>query len=246
VVGALVKAADYAVAYLDTSPCGEGVASFRFSKPDGYTFSPGQFLTLTLNTRDGVVSKHFSHADAPGDPAIEVTTRLSGSAFKDALCDLKPGTTVHINAPKGRLGVPEGETAVGFLAGGVGITPAHSIIRDAVAQRTGLDIVLFYGNRDETCVPYGEEFRGYAASVPRFLYVEALDHPGPGWSGESGFISAELVHRHLADASRRHWIVAGPPPMVDAMRRVTAVLGLSPQSVAFEVFAGYDPTESSG
>lgn len=231
---------EHEVTFIGRAECGEGVATFRFSRPDGYAFEPGQFYLLKLETRDGVVSKPFSHADAPDDPAIELTTRLTGSAFKDALLALEAGAVVSVSGPKGRLSVPDGGRAVGFLAGGIGITPAHSIIRHAVLRKTGLSITLFYGNRDEACIPYGEEFRGYAATVPRFDYIETLDHPGPDWSGESGFISAELVRAYVADPAALHWIVAGPPPMVEAMRKIVDELGLSPESVSYEVFSGYD------
>jgi len=241
VVGDVVVVAEYEVAYLGTAPCGEGIASFRFAKPDGYTFTPGQFFTITIETREGMQSKHFSHADAPGDPVVELTTRLSGSAFKDALLALTPRAHARISGPKGRLGVPDGATAIGFLAGGVGITPAHSIIRDAVTRGTGLHIALFYGNRNENCVPYGEELRGYAASTPGFLYVETFDEPADDWTGESGFITADLVRRHVSEPADRHWIVAGPPLMVEAMRRVVSDLSLPVDSVSYEVFAGYDP-----
>lgn len=232
--------AEYQLPYVGTAACGEGVASFRFSKPPGYIFTPGQFFSLTLTTRDGDETKHFSHAEAPGDTYVELTTRLSGSAFKDALLALEPGAVVGISGPKGRLRVPEGVSAVGFLVGGVGITPAHSIIRDAALRASGLHIALVYGNRDETCVPYGEEFRTYAASIPGFVYVETLDHPSGEWAGESGFINADLVRRHLEDPADRHWIVAGPPVMVDAMRTVVEDLNVSEGAVSYEVFAGYD------
>ncbi len=235
-----MTSAGYDTEYLGSRPCAQGVESFRFARPSGYSFTPGRFFMLTLETQGGAETKPFTHADAPLDEAIELTTRLSDSAYKRALMGLRPGATVHIDGPKGRLGVPEGVTRIGFLAGGVGITPAHSIIRDAMQRGTGLDIALFYGNRDETCVPYGEEFRSYAADG-RILYVETLDHPGDGWTGEAGFISAELVRRHLAEPGTRHWIVAGPPPMVEAMRGVVADLGLSGDRVSYELFAGYGP-----
>jgi ferredoxin-NADP reductase len=231
---------EYEVTYLGSRPCADGIGTFRFSRPSEYSFTPGQFFSLSLETEDGLVSKFFSHADAPGDPAIELTTRLSGSAFKNKLLALSVGDVVRISGPKGRLGVPEGSTAVGFLAGGVGITPAHSIIRNVMQTGSPLKVALFYGNRDEACVPYGEEFRGYAASNPRFLYVDTLDHPGPDWAGESGFISAEMIRRHLSDPGALHWIVAGPPPMVEAMKRVVSDLELSPERVSYELFAGYD------
>ncbi|TDB38136.1 MAG: FAD-dependent oxidoreductase [Actinobacteria bacterium] len=239
-VGPVVSAEEFEVVYLGTRPCAEGVASFRFSRPEGYSFTPGQFFALTLTTNDGVESKFFSHADAPADAAIELTTRLSGSAFKSALVDLPRGATVTLSGPRGRLGVPEGADSIGFLTGGVGITPAHSIIRDAMQRSSGLDIALIYGNRDESCIPYGEEFRGYA-EAGTLLYVETLDHPGVDWHGESGFITADLVRRHVAEPAGRPWIVAGPPPMVDAMKRVVADLGLPSESVSYELFAGYGP-----
>lgn len=231
--------AEYKLTYRGTVPCGEGVASFRFSKPGGYAFSPGQFFSLSLETRDGAEMKHFSHAEAPTDPYVELTTRLTGSAFKDALLSLEPGAVVGMVGPKGKLSVPEGASAVGFLVGGVGITPAHSIIRDAALRGSGLNVALIYGNRDETCIPYGGEFRGYAASSPGFVYVETLDHPSAEWDGESGFISADLVRRHLDAPADRHWIVAGPPLMVDAMRRVVADLNVPEGAVSYEVFTGY-------
>ena len=232
---------EYEVTYLEFWPCADGVGTFRFSRPSGYSFTPGQFFSLSLETEEGLVSKFFSHADAPDDLAIELTTRLSGSVFKNRLLALSAGDLVRISGPKGRLGVPEGSTAVGFLAGGVGITPAHSIIRNVMQTGSPLEVALFYGNRDEACVPYGEEFRGYAAANARFLYVDTLDHPGPDWAGESGFISAEMIRRHLSDPGALHWIVAGPPPMVEAMKRVVSDLELSPERVSYELFAGYGP-----
>ncbi|PKQ19651.1 MAG: hypothetical protein CVT66_09040 [Actinobacteria bacterium HGW-Actinobacteria-6] len=232
---------DYDVTYLGFWPCAEGIGSFRFSRPSGYSFTPGQFFSLSLETEDGLVSKFFSHADAPDDPAIELTTRLSGSVFKNTLLALSVGDAVRISGPKGRLGVPEGASAVGFLAGGVGITPAHSIIRDVMHNDKPLEVALFYGNRDEGCIPYGAEFRKYASANPRFVYVDTLDHAGPAWTGESGFISAEMIRRYLSDPGALHWIVAGPPPMVDAMKRVVSDLELPPERVSYELFAGYGP-----
>ncbi len=233
-----MSAVEYEVAFLGTRPCADGVASFRFSRPEGYSFTPGQFFGLALDTSEGVESKFFSHADAPGDGVTELTTRLSGSSFKTALVGLETGAKVRLSGPHGRLGVPEGTDTIGFLTGGVGITPAHSIIRDAMQRSSGLNIALFFGNRDEDCIPYGEEFRSYAAAG-MLQYVETLDHPGPGWAGESGFITADLVRRHMAEPGDRPWIVAGPPPMVDAMKAVVAELGLAPGSVSYELFAGY-------
>ena len=219
--------------------CGSGTATFRFDKPQGYSFVPGQFVMLTLTTAEGEQTKIFSHCDAPGDPYIEITTRLSGSAFKNALEALRPSDEVGMSGPGGRFTVPEGCRKAAFLVGGVGITPARSIIRDAVLRSTGLAVALFFGNQDQSCIPFGEELAGYAASHPEIEVVNVLAVPEAGWEGETGFITAETVRRHVEGLDGWHWFVCGPPAMVTAMERVVADLGLPDESVSFERFGGY-------
>ncbi|MHB1340633.1 MAG: ferredoxin--NADP reductase [Coriobacteriia bacterium] len=228
------------VAFLGQWPCAEGIVTFRFSKPAGYEFNAGQFFTLTLGTREGDQSKHFSHASAPEDATIDLTTRITGSAFKDALMALAPGEDVTLTGPRGRLTVPPSARAVGFLTGGVGITPARSIIRHLVLSGVPLGIALFYGNRSDDCVPYAEEFRALSGIRDGFTLVEVIEQPTGAWTSEVGRITADLVRRYAPGVEDYFWIVSGPPPMVEAMRTVVADLGLGPESVIFESFAGYD------
>lgn len=234
-----MPAATYDVAYHTHLPCAPHTGTFRFGKPDGYAFTPGQYFSLTLATREGEQTKHFSHCDAPRDPYIELTTRLTGSAFKDALLSLEPHRHVRITGPRGRLTVPVSVTRVGFLVGGVGITPARSIIRDAVQRETGLDVLAFYGNLDQSCIPFKAEFDGYEAADPSIRFVHVLQEPLPGWEGEVGFITADLVRRHCDPLDGRYWISAGPPAMSEAMRRIAAELALPADRFALELFTGY-------
>jgi ferredoxin-NADP reductase len=215
-------------------------AMFQFGKPAGYSFRPGQYFSLTLDTREGSQTKPFSHCNAPGDPHIELTTRLTGSAFKDALLALRHGDEVTIAGPRGRLTVSETASRVAFLVGGVGITPARSIIRDAVQRGTGLEVLCFDGNLDQTGIPFKDEFDGYEASHPEIRFVHVLMEPLPGWDGERGFITAEVVRRHCDPLDRWHWISAGPPAMATAMQKVFADLSLPDDRVSMELFTGYE------
>jgi ferredoxin-NADP reductase len=216
-----------------------GTGTFRFEKPAGYSFEPGQYALFTLVTRDGEQTKPFTLDQAPADPFMEITTRLSGSAFKDALESLRPGDIVRVSAPRGRMTLPAGTAKAAFLVGGVGITPARSIIRDAVQRGSGLAVALFYGNQDQSGIPFGEEFDGYAAVHPEILVVHVLAAPLPGWVGETGFITAEVVRRHVDPLAGWHWVVTGPPAMIDAMKRVLAGLEIPEDRVSMESFAGY-------
>ena len=232
-------AEQYLVEYLGHGGCAPTVETFHLRRPESYVFRPGQFFQLTIDTREGEQSHYFSHADAPGDSATEFTTRLTGSAYKDALLALPLGSQVRFKGPMGSLGVPEGATSVGFLTGGVGITPAHSIIKDAMLRVSGLKIALFYANREPACVPYADEFRAYAAAEPTFRYVEVFEVPDPGWTGPVGYITADIVRAHVDVSGPRHWIVSGPPPMLNAMKSVVEALGIAPAHVSYEAFSGY-------
>ena len=216
-----------------------GTGSFAFTRPEGYRFAAGQYQMLTLATREGEQTKAFSHADAPGDGTSLVLTRLTGSAFKDALLALRPGDAVRMSGPFGRLIVPEGTTRAGFLVGGVGVTPAASIVRDSVLRRTGLECLVMLGNRDQSCIPMRGVLAECEKSGAPVEVVDVLSRPLPGWTGETGYITADAVRRHCDPAEERHWFLSGPPPMVSAMRGVLAEFGVPGSAVSFELFSGY-------
>jgi len=213
--------------------------SFVFARPEGYRFEPGQYLSLTLQTREGPQTKQFSHCDAPGDDEIRILTRLTGSAFKEALLALRPGDDAGVRGPFGRLMLPPGQERAAFLVGGVGVGPARSIVRDAEQRGTGLTALVFDGNLDETCMPFRDEFDAIERDDVRVRFVHVLERPSAAWTGERGYITADLVRRYCDPAEGWHWFVTGPPAMVAAMRAVLKDLGVPASRASFEMFAGY-------
>lgn len=225
----------YDVTYEDRAWCGEDIATFRFTRPEGYNFSAGQWLTLSLDTVDGRQTETFSHCSAPSDPYLELATRRSPSAFKGALFSLEPGQHVHLGGPGGRMHLQPGVDRVAFLIGGVGITPIRCILRDTKQRRRRFaDALLLFGNRDEACVPFGEEL-GEMSGIGLRL-VLAYEHPSPTWQGERGFITAEMVRRHVDPEDGRPFMITGPPPMVAAMEKVLDDLGIPGERRIIERF----------
>lgn len=209
----------YEVRLLGHEECGADVIILRFSRPDGYEFSPGQWFTLSVETAEGKQTKTFSHCSAPSDEYLEMTTRMSGSPFKKALAALRPGDHAAIAGPGGRLALAADADRVCFLVGGVGITPVRSILRDAAHHgRIFADALLVYGNRDSACVPFAEEFARMADRGVRLALC--YENPPTGWAGASGFITAKTVSDLLPEHEGVPFFVAGPPVMVSAMERV--------------------------
>ena len=227
--------ARYEVSFLERGGCGSDVAWFRFSKPVGYSFTPGQYMLLTLGTADGPQTKPFTHSQSPHDDYLELTTRLSGSAFKNALEALDPGDEVGIAGPAGRLALPPEIDVIAFLVGGVGVTPARSMLRDAWQSGfTWRDAVVFYGNRDPSCMPFAEEFEAMASSGLRLVNV--VEHADETWTGYRGFVTADIVRENVELHDGRLFCVSGPPVMVTAMERVLDELGVEPERRLVERF----------
>jgi glycine betaine catabolism B len=225
----------YEVEFLGRELCGLDVVTCRFARPTGYEFSAGQWMRLTLETSEGPKTKTFSHCSAPGDAVLELTTRLSGSVFKNALGALTAGATVSIAGPGGQLGLPAGLRRACFLIGGVGITPIRSMLRDAFQHRSSFeDALLLYGNRDETCAPFADEFSEMRDIGVRM--VLCYERATESWTGEKGFITADTVRRHITDLEGRLFVVTGPPVMVSAMESVLGDLGIPGESRLIERF----------
>jgi ferredoxin-NADP reductase len=215
--------------------CAADVVLVRLARPEAYTSRAGQWFRLTLDTAEGVETKTFTNAAAPSDGWLEIATRISGSAFKARLERLGVGDEVAIVGPGGRLSLAPEERRVAFLVGGVGITPARSILRDATQHRRSFDDALVvYGSRDTTCIPYLEELHAMSSAGVRVVTV--LEHPPTGWHGERGFVTAELVDRHGDICDGRPVFVSGPPPMVEAMQSVLDELGVEPGRRRIEWF----------
>lgn len=213
----------------------EDIITMSFSRPEGWTYRPGQWLTLTVPTVDGELTHTLSHASAPSDATVDIGTRLSGSEFKKALAALEPGGRVLLGGPGGRLAVPQAARGVVFLTGGVGITPVRSILRDHVARGARLDdALLIYGNRKPECSPYMGELDALASTGLRLVPV--YENASAEWSGERGLIDAAMIRRHLKEIEGAGFVISGPPVMVSVMRAVLKELEVVPELIAVESF----------
>src|SRR3989344_1244697 len=109
------------------------------AKPAGYTFTSGQFVKLILppiKSPDPLANwRWFSMASAPSEPALLFCYRRGQSEFKKVLENLSVGETIEISESKGKFTLPQTtQKPMAFLAGGVGITPARSMIREQLKK----------------------------------------------------------------------------------------------------------------
>lgn len=213
------------------------LASFRFAKPEGFTYEAGQWFTITIPSADGPLKKPFTYSSSPTEPFLQVTTRLSGSDFKKALDSMPAGTEVEMQGVFGNFTLKPGLTKLAFLAGGVGVTPIRSILRYLVdTGGGGLEVVVFYGNPNEDSIPFKQEFDEFEQALPGVRVVHVLTQPSDEWSGYRGFITSEVIGQELGDATAWTFYTSGPPPMVAAMRKALDELGIPKEQQVEESF----------
>src|ERR1022692_493085 len=89
----------------------EGTMVFRFEKPAGWAFKPGQFVDMTflypLETDSEGNTRTFSIASAPHEETLMVATRMRDTAFKRVLGTMPLGSAVKLEGPSGDLTVPQ-------------------------------------------------------------------------------------------------------------------------------------------
>ena len=242
-----IPLAGFRTSLLSRDSVAEGTVAFRFARPAGFTFKAGQAADLTLLNPPEADSegniRTFSIASPPFEEQLTFATRMRDTAFKRSLKVMPLGTEIQIAPPSGSFTLHKNanKPAV-FLAGGIGITPFISVIRQADHDRLPHKLYLFYSNRRPEDAPFLEILQGLEKTSPTFRLVATMTEMARSsreWDGETGFIDGEMLTRHVRTLQGPIYYVAGPPPMVAAMREMLVVAGVDEDDVRTEEFAGY-------
>ena len=216
------------------------IISIRFTKPAEFDYSPGQFIFVTVGSGDDEVTKHLSISSSPTEGFLEVTKRLTGHPFSNALAALKEGDKVRLRGPFGKFTVAGEHKKIGMLSGGIGITPLRSMIKYACDKMLDIDIVLFYSNRHEESIAFEKEFEEMKKRFPKFNIVNTVTMPGPSWKGITGRISADMIKKYMPDYLDRFFYISGPTRMVDSMLTLLKEMSIPEEQIKKEFFPGYD------
>jgi predicted ferric reductase len=119
------------------------------------------------------------------------------------VAELKPGTPVYVDGPHGVFSIDQDEgPGFGLIAGGVGIAGLISMLRTMADRHDARPAVLFYANRDWDGVAFREEVERLKDRL-NLTVVHVLEHPPEIWAGETGYVAAEVLARHLPRGYRR-------------------------------------------
>jgi predicted ferric reductase len=204
---------------------------------DGLAFIPGQYCYLKLNTPYSFDEHPFSIASSSERrDRLEFAIKELGD-FTGRIGKVPPGTTAFVDGPHGSFS-PDLTPAPGyvFIAGGIGIGPFMSLLRSLADRGDPRPVLLFYGEKNWEITAFREELEELRKRM-NLEIVYVLENPPEGWEGETGFVTEEVLRRHLPDEGfERHAFICGPNPMIDAVERALARVGFEHRQVSAERF----------
>lgn len=117
---------------------------------------------------------------------------------------------------------PFGVKNIGMLVGGTGITPMVQALHAVLGNGDDkTKVTMLYGSQKSDQILAEGVLADWAKEYPDQLsvtHVLSNEPEGSTWKGETGFITKELIEKHISGpGSDVNIFVCGPPPMYDAL-----------------------------
>lgn len=223
--------------------------TYRCRRMDGPIppFRAGQYVNVFLDVDGTETSRPFSIASAPGLEHLDLTVRATPDGFVAPWihASLGEGSELITTGPQGSFyhePLIDGDDVV-FLAGGSGITPFASIVRDQVRRGWPLKVTLVYGSRTPDDVIFGGELARLAEEHERFTYHLVISEPPEGYGGRAGLLSRELLAELIGPVGERTFYICGPNALYDLCLAGLRELGVGPHQIKRELYGPpKDPT----
>jgi len=137
------------------------------------------------------------------------------------LASLQPGQTLEFKGPFSKIDYkPNMKKRIGMIAGGTGITPMLQVIHEILKnQNDKTEVNLLFANNTEEDVLLKNELDLLALRHSNFkVYYTVASKTTPTWKHDVGFITEDLLKKHLpppSDGDTSVVFVCGPPGMME-------------------------------
>lgn len=217
--------------------------TLRLVSPRGFLppFQAGQYVNLFVEVEGVRTSRPYSISSSPTQVGHwDLTVRRTADGFvSNWLLDRgQVGDTLESSGPAGNFTYNplfHGRDLV-FLAGGSGITPFMSMIREVADRGLKRNIQLVYGSRSPDDVIFGEELASIAGRHGNVTVEVVVSEPPTGYAGRTGLLTADCLRDCLGDLENKTFYLCGPEAMYSFCEAELAALGVPGRRIRREVF----------
>ena len=190
----------------------------------------GQFLFVRFPRNKDLNESHpFTISSAPSEDTLRLTIKASGDFTRELFAQLKDGADAVIEGPYGMFNYKTGGQKQIWVAGGIGVTPFLSFIRD-MDGNLNHDIDFYFTVRHPEEAVFTDEIEAAAKKNPRLK-------PHIRFSATMGSLTIEhIVENAGGDVRGHHVYMCGPLPMVQAFEKKFLDLNVPRENIHFEEF----------
>lgn len=190
----------------------------------------GQFLFVRFPSDKTLDESHpFTISSAPRADLARVTVKASGDFTRALFSHLQPGMDAVLEGPYGMFDYKTGGAKQIWIAGGIGLTPFLSFLRD-MDGTLAHDVDFYYCVRHPEEILFLDELQSAAQKNPRLkLHVRC--------SSKDGSLTIEHILADIGgDVKGHHVYLCGPLPMTQAFESKFLAMGVPQGRIHYEEF----------
>lgn len=221
---------EHVVKILDIKNVTHNVKRFTLSKPENYTFKPGQATDIVINLPSWKDERRpFTFTCLNNWNTLEFTIKIYSDheGVTNELGKLKPGDELIIHDVFGTIHY-KGEGT--FIAGGAGITPFIAILRDLRERGNIGNNELIFSNRTINDIILKDEFEQMLGN--NFINTITEEH-------SENYDHERIDEKYLTKRVKNfdnYFYICGPDPMVEAIHKDLLNLGVKEEKIVIEQF----------
>jgi len=217
--------------------------TFRFISEDNDLppFLAGQYISLSVEAGGILTSRPYSISSPPNQAGFwDITVRRvpSGLVSNTLFDHVKKGAIFNGSGPHGDFyhnPLFHDKTNV-FIAGGAGVTPFMSMIREITQCGLDRQIHLFLGSRTLEETPFHHELTALSQSFENIAYIPVIENPSESYRGATGLITGALICEKLRDLAGKTYYLCGPQGLYDFCIPQLLELNIPARKIRKEVY----------
>lgn len=209
-----------------------GYWSVYFHRPANFSFLAGDWIDIQRDGRQLSGGRTYSISSSPMESDLRITFQEGMSELKKTLQSVEVNDRFVISQYGNDYDfqLKNNQSHV-LIAGGVGIAPFRSMLKEMYDNRDHHEVTLIYLNRNEAFL-FRDELDAWSAHLPNISIA---------------YIETKTIHRKqreklitsLIKSPHQNFYISGPPNMVESNEHLLIGLGVKVEDIRIDSFGGY-------
>lgn len=217
-------------------------STLRVKSKSGYLppFQAGQYVNIFVDIEGVATARPYAISSSPLERDYYDLTvkRAEGGYVSPFLIDkTKVGQSLICSGPMGNFyhnPLFHGNDLV-FLAGGSGIAPARSILKNIIDKNLPQKLHIIYSNSYEHDVIFAEEIRELSQLHNNITLTELVSRPSDNYAGIKGRITLDLLTDLLDKPESKMYYICGPTPFNEHCVDILKLLKVKERRILVEL-----------